>query len=1463
MYIMKPLYTLLIVLMPFIGLSKSESNAISESISASIVVDEINSLDCIDPSLINPDAICFFIYDPVCGCDNVTYSNSCYAENSGVLSWVNGECSSATVLGCTDETATNFISSATTDDGSCTYPEPEGFNVTFSINTANIIVGPNGMYIGGGMFGDAMALPLSDDDGDGIWTVVTYISNGASGNYTLLNSPNNGGDWGAKENIAGLPCADAANWNDRILPAISSDTTLLHCFETCDTDGTCPLISGCTDESAMNYNPAASEDDGSCEFLVDGESPYCDTQIYHFMNDVEVASSIFISVGNNGANSIIIQVESADADPIDDLVINSATAGYTLGVMSSSNGVLTNTMTWDSDVSLVDINVLWSKQSFGGNWMWSQSNISINVNDTCDITTPTVVLGCTDPVASNYNSEATTEDGSCEYEAQASPYCDTQIYHFAIEAEVASSVFLSIGNNGPNSIIIQVESADADPIDDLIIYSSTAGYALAELSSNNGLYSNTMTWNSDVNTVDINVLWSKQSFGGNWQLSQNNMTINVNDTCDISITPSISGCTDATAVNYNPDANLDDGSCEFCIDSDLIDPNAFCFEIYEPVCGCNNVTYNNSCYAEISGVVNWIAGECSSSNVFGCTDETASNYNPNAIMDDGSCVACQELSTINFSVDASYLISAEYDNVLINGSWDAFGDSNQYWGAWGVTLTDDNMDGIYTGSLSLEPGFYEYVHALSGPADGNSGWGIIGYAPDDCALGTNPISGDDAPNYYFDAQCGQVIDLPTICFGECSECIGGGLGCTDEAAGNYDPFATIDDGSCVVCEEPAVINFNIDASGVVIGDYDNVMINGSWDTFGDSGQYWGSWGVTLTDDDMDGIYSGSLELSDPGLYEYVHALSGAADGWSGWGVIGYAPDNCALGTNPETGDDSPNFYFTAECGEIIDLPVVCFGECNDCNTTITTGCTDPLADNYNPGATEDDGSCSYCGEFQVSILSTQDVNSYDASDGNIIATGINGTNNYDINVFDLNGVQQNPFALSAGDYIVTVTDMTLDCTVEAEFSIYVLIIDIAGCTDENATNYNPEAAFDDGSCQYAANPCDITPTGLFVDDIIHNRVVFNWSEPNAAPSHYMIRYREVGTSSWTVMTAGPVNTNPFNGTSRTRYFMESATTYEWNIRARVLNEDGSTNCQSPWSSSNQYTTLDACANLENLSTSSEANWVTLSADAPAEEWGVWQSKGKVREIGTNSFRYVNGAADGSIQVLKGNFEPSTDYEWHTKAWCMGNVDVNGDSDPQYHSGWGDFSTFSTQAICDKMPINLATSANGAQTAITMNWDTPESGQPDHYFLELTNLTTGQVWAWNDLAGSSNSKTKFGLTAGDYSWRIRGACGANGTSWATIFSQPVEYTLGAARLTNLSNLKIYPNPSSDIFNLDFYTDDQTEIRIYSLLGEQVYGQTFSANSSVNTIIDLSDYAKGLYKLSVITSEGIVNYKLVKQ
>ena len=50
--------------------------------------------DCLDPSRANPQGICTMDYDPVCGCNGLTYANACVARNAGLRSFRPGPCPS-------------------------------------------------------------------------------------------------------------------------------------------------------------------------------------------------------------------------------------------------------------------------------------------------------------------------------------------------------------------------------------------------------------------------------------------------------------------------------------------------------------------------------------------------------------------------------------------------------------------------------------------------------------------------------------------------------------------------------------------------------------------------------------------------------------------------------------------------------------------------------------------------------------------------------------------------------------------------------------------------------------------------------------------------------------------------------------------------------------------------------------------------------------------------------------------------------------------------------------------------------------------------------------------------------------------------------------------------------------------------------------------------------------------------
>lgn len=69
----------------------------------------------------------------------------------------------------------------------------------------------------------------------------------------------------------------------------------------------------------------------------------------------------------------------------------------------------------------------------------------------------------------------------------------------------------------------------------------------------------------------------------------------------------ILGCLLLMTISYDCKKENQDSDC---IDSKKIDLTKLCIEIYQPVCGCDQKTYSNRCFAEINGLKSWTEGAC-------------------------------------------------------------------------------------------------------------------------------------------------------------------------------------------------------------------------------------------------------------------------------------------------------------------------------------------------------------------------------------------------------------------------------------------------------------------------------------------------------------------------------------------------------------------------------------------------------------------------------------------------------------------------------------------------------------------------------------------------------------------------------------------------------------------------------------------------------------------------------------
>jgi cysteine-rich repeat protein len=107
---------------------------------------------------------------------------------------------------------------------------------------ATVPTNGSGVFLaGGGNFGNPGDFPMVETaPGSDIYTITVTRPVGFSSYYTFTNGlcP----DYSCKENLAGLPCGDPGNFNDRFLPAVTENTTVSTCFGQCSTDGSCEII---------------------------------------------------------------------------------------------------------------------------------------------------------------------------------------------------------------------------------------------------------------------------------------------------------------------------------------------------------------------------------------------------------------------------------------------------------------------------------------------------------------------------------------------------------------------------------------------------------------------------------------------------------------------------------------------------------------------------------------------------------------------------------------------------------------------------------------------------------------------------------------------------------------------------------------------------------------------------------------------------------------------------------------------------------------------------------------------------------------------------------------------------------------------------------------------------------------------------------------------------------------------
>jgi hypothetical protein len=176
-----------------------------------------------------------------------------------------------------------------------------------------------------------------------------------------------------------------------------------------------------------------------------------------------------------------------------------------------------------------------------------------DTNATVVITAATSLPGATTVVVTSQDGTANNTI-TINFTVSPTPddYCQTQVTHFNIEAEVASAVLLTVERVDANNVDVSVTSADGDPVDLLGIGAQEdAASTVGAMTLVDGTATIRLTYaNGAPDSTKFEILWSKLSTDGNWMLRIADFSAPIN-TANSCATASV-GNVDAEKVRVAP-----------------------------------------------------------------------------------------------------------------------------------------------------------------------------------------------------------------------------------------------------------------------------------------------------------------------------------------------------------------------------------------------------------------------------------------------------------------------------------------------------------------------------------------------------------------------------------------------------------------------------------------------------------------------------------------------------------------------------------------------------------------------------------------------------------------------------------------------------------------------------------------------------------------------------------------------